>query len=109
MIDCGRRMKYCKRITASDEAFILFLVLNSWFKWTHSLTGDQYADVDEMNDNDNLVLQEWKEKKRICASKYGEESERVGNVMVPNLYSGDKRKKSGIQGQNGWSTDGIKK
>ena len=46
-----------------------------------------------MDDGNNLVLQEWKEKKQICASKQGEESERVGNVMFPNLYSGDKRRK----------------
>ena len=36
LIDCGKRMKYSKRITASDEAFILFVVSNSWFKWTRS-------------------------------------------------------------------------
>ena len=67
-------------------------------------------EVDDINDDDNLVLDEWKEKRQICVSKHGKESEKLGNVMVPNLYSGDKRRKGdGIQGRSGWSTEGIKK
>ena len=55
-------MKYCKRIAPSDEAFILFVVLNSWVKWTRPQNGDQNMEVDDINNDDTWVLVEWKEK-----------------------------------------------
>jgi hypothetical protein len=110
LIDCDKRMKYCKRVTPSDEAFILFVVLNSWVKWTRPQNENQDIGVDDINDDDNLVLDEWNEKRHIFATKYGEQSDKYQKIMMPNLYSGDKRRKgSGVQGKNGWSTEGIKK
>jgi hypothetical protein len=110
MIDSDKRMKYGERITPSDEAFILFVILNSWVKWTRPKNSNQDMMVDDINEDDKLVLAEWEEKKTICSDKHGQDSEKCENVMMPNRYSGDKRRKAdGIQGRNGWSTEGIKR
>jgi hypothetical protein len=110
MIDCDNRMKYGERISSSDEAFILFVVLNSWVKWTCPQNCDSDFGVDSIDEDDKSVLSEWEGKRRICIDTHGHGSANLQKITVPNLYSGDKRRKGdGIQGRNGWSTQGIKR